>query len=339
MAVKLTEDTALGVDWNLLSGVAISGYPANIMSGASRAMAQGTFGETTGFTNQTNGGLTFGFSADNVQAIITALEQVTDSTVLANPKILAINKQEGQVLIGNKIGYLDATTQTQTSTTQSVAFLETGTRLVFRPYICNDGYIRLDIYPKDSDGSLKDNGIPDEKTTELKTNVMVKDGQTIIIGGLFRDKVVESKSQVPLLGNLPIVGVLFRGTLDTVWREEVIVMLTPHIVKDPSQADAKGQMEDVRLKREGAMKSLQGIDRGRIAEEAYAKAARYYLEGDMEKALFNVKLALMMRPTYLEALRLRERIVAETNPEEFKRIDSIAVQNLDEQEAPNWRRY
>ena len=113
--------------------------------------------------------------------------------------------------------------------------------------------------------------IPDEKTTELKTNVIVKDGETVVIGGLFRDKVVASKSQVPVLGNLPILGVLFRGTKDTVSREEVVVMLTPHIIDDPAQTDAKDRMDDVRLKREGAKQSLLGIDswpsgRGRLCQ-------------------------------------------------------------------------
>jgi len=333
MSVKLTEETKFGIDWNLLNGVAVTGFPSSIVGG------QGTYAETVGFANTSSPTLRVGFSADNVQAIITALESVTDTTVLANPKVLAVNKQEGQVLIGNKIGYVNSLTQNQTSTTQQVAFLETGTRLVFRPYICNDGYVRLDIYPKDSDGVLKANGIPDEKTTELKTNVLVKDGETVVIGGLFRDKVDATKDQVPLLGNLPILGVLFRGTKDTVSREEVVVMLTPHIVNDVTRGDAKDRMDDVRMKREAAKDSLQGMDRARLAEDAYARAAKYYLEGDAQKALFNVKFALQMRPTYLEALRLRERIVAETDPEELKRMDSVVIEKVDEQEAPNWRRY
>ena len=334
MAIKLTEDTKFGIDWNLLSGVAVDAFPSQLSG-------QGTPIETFGFAAPAGGrGLTVGFSADNVQAIITALEEVTDTTVLANPKVLAVNKQEGQVLIGNKIGYLDMTSQNQSgSTTQSVAFLETGTRLAFRPYVCNDGYVRMDIYPKDSDGVVKDNGIPDEKTTELKTNVLVKDGETVVIGGLFRDKVDTSRGQVPLLGNLPLVGVLFRSTKDSLSREEVVVMLTPHIINDVSQIDSKGRMDDIRLKREGAKDSMLGIDRSRLAEDSYARAAKYYLEGDVEHALFNVKVALMMRPTYLEALRLRERIIAETDPEQFKRMDSIVIENLGEQEAPNWRRY
>jgi len=335
MSVKLTEDMAFGIDWNLLNGVQVD---TDIIVNGN---GYGTPIQTVGFTGERGGrGLTVGFSSGNIRAAITALEEITDTTVLANPKILTINKQEGQVLIGNKIGYQDTSTTTLTGgTTASVKFLETGTRLVFRPYICNDGYVRLDIYPKDSDGLLKANGIPDEKTTELKTNVMVKDGQTVVIGGLFRDKVVASKAQVPVLGNLPIVGVLFQGTKDNVSREEVIVMLTPHIIADVAKVDAKDRMDDVRMKREGAKESLLGIDRGRLAEDAYARAAKHYLEGDTQKALFNVKFALTMRPTYLEALRLRERIVAETTPEEFKRMDSVVVEKVDEQEAPNWRRY
>jgi type IV pilus assembly protein PilQ len=332
LAARLTETTEFGVDWNLLSGVAINGYPAALAG-------SGTPWETAGLAaSPSANGLKVGFSSNNVQAIITALEEVTDTTLLANPKILAVNKQEGSVLIGKKLGYLDQTTQTQTSTTQSVSFLNTGTQLIFRPYIGSDGYIRMDIYPKDSDGSLNAQGIPDETTTELRTNVIVKDGETVILGGLFRDGVTAGRSQVPVLGNLPIIGAAFRGTSDTATREEVIIMLTPHIIEEPSQVGGADRADDVRLKMDGAKHAMQGIDRARLAEDAYARAAKYYLEGDTDSAVYNVKVALMMRPTYLEALRLRERIVVETDPEELERIDSIVQQAIDQQEARNWRR-
>lgn len=333
LAARLTETTQFGVDWNLLSGVAVTSWPATLVGG------QGTPWQQTGFASAANaGGLRVGFSSDNVQAIITALEEVTDTTLLANPKILAVNKQEGSVLIGKKLGYLDQTTQTQTSTTQSVAFLNTGTQLIFRPYIGSDGYIRMDIYPKDSDGSLNAQGIPDETTTELRTNVIVKDGETVILGGLFRDSITATRSQVPLLGSLPIIGAAFRGTDDTSLREEVIILLTPHIIEEPSETGAADRADDIRLKMDGAKHNMQGLDRARLAEDAYARAAKYYLEGDVDSAVYNVKMALMMRPTYLEALRLRERIIVETDPDELERIDSIVQQAIDQQEAKNWKR-
>lgn len=333
MSARLNEKTQFGIDWNLLNGVPINGFPVSIAGG------QGTYAQTSGFSvPQSAGGLRVGFSADNVQAIITALETITDTTVLANPKILAVNKQEGVVYIGRKIGYQAQTTQTQTSTTQSVEFLETGTRLAFRPYIGNDGYIRMDIYPKDSDGSLKENQIPDETSTELRTNVVVKDGQTVVIGGLFRDNVVTSKTQVPVLGNIPIVGALFRGKTDTVGREEVIIILTPHIIDEPGEVRGDDRASDIRRKRQATIDSLDAIDAAKWAENAYARAAKNYLEGDLEKAVYNLKLALMVRPTYLEALRLRERIIAETDPEQFRRLDGVAIQELDQQQASQWMR-
>jgi type IV pilus assembly protein PilQ len=302
---------------------------------------QGTLMETFGFAQDpaTAQGLTVGFSEDNIQAIITALETVTDTTLLANPKILSVNKQEGIVYIGRKIGYVSQTSQTQTSTTQAVEFLETGTRLAFRPYIGDDGYIRMDIYPKDSTGTLKENNIPDETSTELRANVVVKDGETVVIGGLFRDSVVTSRSQVPVLGNLPVLGGLFRGTTDTMERQEVFVILTPHIIEEPSQASGGDRAEDIRRKMEGAKDSMQWFDRARLAEDAYAKAAKFYLEGDIDSAVFHIRMALMLRPTYLEARRLQERIIAETDPEELKRIDSIVEQAIEQQETKNWRRY
>lgn len=327
MSARLDENLQFGIDWNLLTGTPVTGYPATITGYGTKAETVG-FGATPG-----SQGLTIGFSADNVQAIITALETVTDTTLLANPKILAVNKQEGVVYIGKKIGYVSGEITTQTSTSSSVDFLETGTRLAFRPYIGNDGYIRMDIYPKDSTGDLQENDIPYEQTTELRTNVVVKDGETVIIGGLFRDLVTTTKKQVPVLGSLPLVGVLFRGTTDSVERQEVFIVLTPHIIDTPSEASGETAVEETRRAYDSALDNLQILDTVRLAEDAYARAARAYLEGDTEKAMFNLKISLQMRPTYLDALRLRERIIAETDPEEFRRLDTITTREVEKMQA------
>ena len=111
-----------------------------------------------GKLNITNSnGLTFNILAEqHFTSFIQALETVTDVTIMANPKILAVNKQLGQVYIGKKIGYREGTTVGVggVATEGSVKFMDTGTKLAFRPYIGNDGYIRMDIHPKDSSGDL-----------------------------------------------------------------------------------------------------------------------------------------------------------------------------------------
>lgn len=281
-----------------------------------------------------------GASTGNVRVLITALEAITDTTVLANPKILTVNKQEGSVLIGTNLGYRSSTSISTggVATEGEVQFLQTGTQLVFRPYIGNDGYIRMDIYPKDSSATLNADGVPTETTTQMKTNIIVKDGETIVIGGLFRDTIVTTRQQVPLLGDLPIIGGLFRGTTDASQREEVIVLLTTHIIDEPSQVEGAEGAEDVRRKKFGAKDELQSIGRTKLADEAYAKAARHYLEGDIESALRELKIALKLRPAYLEALRLKERIAAEldANAKADPRADGTVLETIDQGEASTW---
>ncbi len=355
LSATLSEGMELGVDLNFLAGVHLDGTSTTTEVGGANAaaletttttplqqIAAGTPGhapiETFGFARIGGNGLRIGITSGDFAAFITALERVTDTTILANPKILAVNKQLGQVYIGTKIGYISQTTQTQTSTTQQVDFLDTGTKLSFRPYIGDDGYIRMDIHPKDSSGTLKANDIPDEFSTELATNVMVRSGQTIVIGGLFRDVVVTSRSQIPLLGDLPLVGGLFRGTSDQTTRQEVIVLLTPHIIDEPEETNSEARIDDVRRKRFGARDELQWAGRARLVEDRYSKAAKLYVEGDTGAAMKELAFVLEVRPTYLEAVRLKERIIAETAPDEVDMIERIMLDNVEREDSDKWQR-
>jgi type II secretory pathway component GspD/PulD (secretin) len=358
LSATLTEGMQLGIDWNLLNGVALDGTAETITTQESvvggsvltdaattpiSQLASGVAGtalEIAGFTATGASGLRIGISAGDVVGFITALESVTDITVLANPKILALNKQMGTVFIGTKLGYRDRTTISDTgqATIGEVQFLDTGTKLSFRPYIGNDGYIRMDIYPKDSSGEIDSEGIPQETTAELTTNIMVKDGQTIVIGGLFRDAVTTTRSQVPLLGDLPFIGAAFRSTTDREVRQEVIVLLTTHIIEEPSELEGAARAEDVSRKRSGAKERLQWISRSRLAEDHYANAVQYHLGGYNLCALHAVNSALEIRPTYLEAIRLKEKIIGETDPNGVATIERNMLNLIEQEQASMWRR-
>jgi type IV pilus assembly protein PilQ len=326
LSARLDENMSLGIDWNLLGGVFVTDFPANL------GVTRGTPMETYGFASDpaTAQGLTVGFSASTLQGIITALETITDVTVLANPKILAVNKQQGSLLIGKKIGYNSQTTQTDGGTTTSkVEFFESGTRLVFRPYIGNDGYIRMEIYPKDSSAELDTiTQAPDETTTELQTNILVKDGETIVIGGLFRDVVNTTREQVPFLGSIPFIGALFSGQSDITSREEVIVMLTPHIIEEPSETNGVMAKADIARKKIGNRDELHNISRRKMAENEYVKAVGCYLENDNIEAMKALNVALRLRPAYLEAMKLKERIIAETSPEEMEKLERVMLEKV-----------
>jgi type II secretory pathway component GspD/PulD (secretin) len=289
------------------------------------------------------GGVTIGVTGSSFTSIIKAIEEITDVTVLANPKILAVNKQLGQVYIGTKVGYLSATTQTDTSTTQQVSFLDTGTKLSFRPYIGNDGYIRMDIHPKDSSANIRQLGgtnsttaVPDETSAELISNIIVKDGETIVIGGLFREKTQTVKKQVPVLGNLPVVGNAFSSKADDGQREEVIVLLTPHIIETPNQSEGLERSNDVARKSVGAKKELHMTNSMKMAQEHYERATSYYIEKKNDKALKELKIALELYPSYLEAIQLEEKIYDETNPS--KKPVRKYLDETEQPQASKWRR-
>ena len=333
LSATLTEDTQFGIDWQTLKGTVAD--LTSISSGTRDYFKSD--GTQPGGAAMVSGGLTVGLALGDVGAFIRAVEQVTDVTILANPKILAVNKQLGQVYIGDKIGYYSQETISEGAlSTKKVSFLDTGTKLSFRPYISADGYIRMDIHAKNS--AHKSGGVISETSTELVTNIMVKDGGTVVIGGLFQDRVETKKSQIPLLGDLPIVGGVFRGTADQHIRKEVMVLLTPHIIEEPSETKGEARAEDIRRKRFGAKDELQWIGRARLAEDHYASAARYYLEGDNESAMKDLDIALTLRPAYLEAIRLKERIIGETEPGAEKKIERKVIEAVEQEDLDKWLR-
>lgn len=321
----LNEDNAFGIDFAVLGGVdfngvnAVGSSPGDAISGgiinnpgAGEVLDDGFAGGNSGFTNNVpNGGLRLGFVSNNIGVFLNALEQTTDTTILANPKVLTLNKQKGEIFVGNEDGY-KTTTTTETTTSETVETLKTGTRLIFRPYIAADGYIRMEIHPEDSAGEVKANGLPSKSTTEISSNVMVKDGHTIVIGGLFRESSAVNRSQVPFLGNIPIVGAAFRSTRDRTVREEVIVLLTPHIVKDDNAMSelAEAEMKRTEQLRVGTRRGMMWFGRERLAESSYEAAKRELSKDrpDRKSALWHLNCATNLNPKMLEAIELKQEL-------------------------------
>ncbi len=319
LRAQLNEDNYLGIDFNLVGGVdfqnvASVSNPAgtNITIGnlPANQLQKTTIAANTDFASSVpNGGFTFGIIHNNVAMFIRALEQVTDTTVIANPKILTLNKQRGEVIVGRRDGYL-TTTVTETSAVQNVQFLETGTQLRFRPFIGDDGYVRVEVHPEDSTGGLTAANLPFEQTTEVTTNIIVRDGNTILIGGLFREVTSAGREQIPIAGNLPIAGALFRNIHDNTQREEVIILLTVRIVKDPDTLAPASEeiLNDVERYRVGMRRGLQWYGRERLAQAHYQWAQEHLQKGDIDKALWDLDLAINNSPKFVDAIKLKEQL-------------------------------
>ncbi|GJM22551.1 MAG: hypothetical protein DHS20C15_24660 [Planctomycetota bacterium] len=188
----------------------------------------------SGFTDGPGSdGLRLGFIGKDIAFFVEALQSTADTNVLANTKVLALNKMRGEIIIGGRLGYFGGTTVSDGISQQTVEFLEVGTQLRFRPFIGDDGFVRLEIHPERSSGIVDPNtGLPTEQTTEVTTNVMVRDDETVVIGGLIETREVQTVRRVPFLGYLPWVGWLFSSEETTVERSEIVVMLTPRILED-----------------------------------------------------------------------------------------------------------
>ena len=269
------------------------------------------------------GGLKVGVVSNDVAIFLRVLDEVTDSTVLSNPKLLALNRQGARVLVGRKVGYL-STTSTDTATTQTVEFLDTGTQLYFRPFVdIVNRTIRMELKPQVSEAVIRDvknaTGaaltVPDEITNELSTNVIVRDGQTIVLGGLFRESTVTTRRQIPVLGDIPLLGNVFRGNEDTTERTEIIFLITPSIVNDGAMAEA-GQRgkEFTRQAQAGAREGTLKWSRDRLTTQLNVEAQKLLNEGQADKALWKIERSLSLDPSQTEIIAMRERVTGQKSP-------------------------
>lgn len=190
----------------------------------------------------TVGSLTYGkLDPDLLQLEISALKQVVSSRVIARPRLMVTNNQEANIHIGDTIPYVTSTT-TGTGDTATISeqinFIDVGIKLKVTPTINDDGYVTMKIRPEIS-SRTKDIEtpqkalIPQVNTTFVETNAIVQDGCTVIIGGLKQLTNKSSKSGLPYLMDMPVVGHAFKNESKNFNDTEMVIFLTPHIISGP----------------------------------------------------------------------------------------------------------
>jgi len=262
--------------------------------------------------NVSEGGLKFGFLDSTTAVFIEALETIGDTNVVAAPRLMCLNKQRAEILIGSQLGYV-STTVTENAATQAVEFLEVGTQLRLRPFISRDGMIRLEVHPELSTGNVRiEEGftLPDKEVTQVTTNILCPDGETVVIGGLIREDVATSTSQIPLLGSLPVVGVAFRQKKEETDRREIIVLLTPHIVHPP-QVAAEGQHQLQRFsdRRRQYLDGLSPLPQTELGRKHYQLALEAWQAGNLHKAVYHANLAVHYDPLNQDAVAFRTKVL------------------------------
>lgn len=204
--------------------------------------------ETTGFASD-NASPAFlaTISGGDLGSVIELLQSTTDTKTLGSPKLLVLNQQEAMIHVGEDIGYQGSQTTTETSTFQNVQFLQVGVVLSLTPRITRDDRVLLHVRPEVSTGQINPlTQVPDKATTELETDVMLRDGQGMVIGGLIKETDTTQQSKIPYLGSVRKVGALFRRSEVTKERAEIIVAIVPRILPYQQQWDEYEQGELVR---------------------------------------------------------------------------------------------
>jgi MSHA type pilus biogenesis protein MshL len=224
--ITLSDEHKLGVDWQ---GV-VANYHNLTLSGDFDVLGG----------SDKRGQLSIGtLAADGYTALVEALETVGETNILSSPRIMAVNNQEARILVGSTEPYVTSTTTTPssgpTTTAESVNFIDVGVKLYVTPTIHEDDFITMKIRPEVSSvtsnlTTSNNNTIPIVETSEAETVVNVKDGVSVIIGGLIKEEAINTTKKVPLLGNIPILGMAFRSTNNSKSKTEIVIFLTPRIV-------------------------------------------------------------------------------------------------------------
>lgn len=199
-------------------------------------------GSPSGGVPASGGGTAITFSAmgnitSNLNARITALVRNNQAKVLANPRIATQDSQEATIKIVNKIPVVQTNFQGGAGgaaiATENVEFKDIGETLKIKPRVDYNGFVTMDIEPvisvRGKDVIVNRNTVPEINERSLKTKMRVADGETVVIGGLIRRNTNESTTKMPILGDIPIIGFMFKTNITSFEESEVLIMVTPHI--------------------------------------------------------------------------------------------------------------
>ena len=225
----------IGVDWATLDqavsdsyrgfGYTNFGMRVESASGDLQGLGVGMFKKAGGTTQ--------------IGAIMKALERHSGVNILSTPHILTSNNSEATILVGENIPYVKESRVTETDPAtptliKTYDYKDVGITLKITPHISKDKVVRMDInseFTKLIEGSVQTNvDTPTTAKREARTVVSIKDGSTVVIGGLMRDDKVRFEKRVPLLADIPLLGFLFRWKKDLVQKTNLLMFITPHVL-------------------------------------------------------------------------------------------------------------
>lgn len=282
MEVAANKDFKVGVEWRAIQDVgALSGFDTGrsaVVIGSGGLGPGGSYNIIPGVPSTPGAPLSFpgGFSIGvlgagisvggvvfpNIGAMVQAYQRDSDVSILSTPQIMTLDNEEAEITVGKNVPYVTRQENPSGTTTgltySNYEYKDVGVTLNITPHINEENFIRLKLTQKVTKVVAEESqlGLPTTLKREAKTTVVVKDKETIVIGGLLGDSTELTNYQVPCLGNIPILGWLFKSQSRGREKTNLYVFLTPHIVRTAQEAAElyKEKRESMGEVREGVIK-------------------------------------------------------------------------------------
>ena len=283
--ISLTDETRLGIEWLLNTSLHVESTDFNVFGGfvsGGRDFIRFN-AEKKGFDQTVvdkvlqfpSGGFATVIDPKRFAALITAQASLGNVNVLASPHILALDNKEAKIEVGDEVPVATSVTQAGVdstligNTTSQVQFKSVGTILTVTPHINEKKQVTLKVSQEVSEigDTVKIGGedFTGFKTRKANTTAIVQDGHTLVIGGIIQERNIMTRSGLPYLSKIPVLGYLFGTTTDAVQKRELILLITPHVVGNKEEADElteeyRSRIKEVRRKIEQREKDLGQAD-------------------------------------------------------------------------------
>jgi type IV pilus assembly protein PilQ len=242
----------LGIEWVAGRNTTYTGTDLGVNpSGRTSPFITSSFSAGTNITDETTEGyLRFGLLNDHfdVDTRLRAEKENIDAKLLANPRILVLDNEEATFDIVTEHPYVERTI-TAGSTTETVKFKNVGVKLVVTPHVAGDNMLRLNIAPEFGvvvgQVQVSSSDVPIVNTRKVNTTALVRDGQAVVLGGLRKKDTTKRVNKVPVLGDIPVLGRLFRFDGESTVNTELVVFITPSIVKESILTETEQQALDI----------------------------------------------------------------------------------------------
>lgn len=215
-------------------------------------------------------GLDLSLSTVNVQVLLKALQSSSDVNVLSTPQILTTNNQKAKIVVAQNVPFVTGTSQTPGAVTQrQIQRQDVGVTLELTPEILEGDRVHMDVRQEISNLADTPQPVllelgPTTNKREATTSVIVNNNQTVVIGGLMRDDVTKVERKIPLLGDIPLLGWLFKFQSKRAVKANLLIFLTPHVVREDRDLDTLRERKGEELRR-----AMEGGGRGGLIKEQF----------------------------------------------------------------------